>query len=128
MALRRPVDRASEWEDVKCHVILLIDVFISGDKFGVRDLCNAAVDHLKNLYEKENGVTASQIDRIYMGSPPNSHLRRITVATYVQHPINNSDLFYDKHSEAFLTCPKFLLDLAKAYSKNKEDTDYISAH
>ena len=107
-------------EDVKCHVIQLIDIFIFGDKFGIRDLCNAAVDRIIDLYEKENGVTASQIDRIYMGTPPNSHLRRITVATYVQHPSTTFDLFNDKHSEAFLACPEFLLDLAKAYSKNRK--------
>ena len=107
-------------EDVKCQVTQLIDIFIFGDKFGIRDLCNAAVDRTTDLYEKENGVTVSQIDRIYMGTMPNSHLRRITVATYLQHPSTTFDLFYDKHTEAFLACSEFLLDLAKAYSKNRK--------
>ena len=104
----------------KCHVIQLIDIFIFGDKFGIRDLCNAAVDRTIDLYEKENGMTASQIDRNYMGTPPNSHSRRITVAIYVQHPSTTFDLPYDKHSEAFLACPEFLLDLARAHSTNRK--------
>ena len=107
-------------EDVPCNVNRLVELFIFGDKMGMPTFCNETIDLLIHAFEKENQVVAFFLARAWENTSAGSPLRKLLVATYVQHT-NDLESFHAEFFPPMLACPDFLLDLAKAYSARRGD-------
>ena len=91
---------------------LLIDLYIFGDKFGISDLQDAAIDVLIDKANATKVYPTSLFDHVYRNTGKDSRLRKLCVDWTLWRP-NHVVMFEGSMRDRF---PKdFLVDLATAY-------------
>ncbi len=77
-------------------------------------LCNKVTDAIVQRFQLKNKLL-HMVGRVYKNTLPGSPLRKLAVATWVQHQRTLEQLS-DEHNAELLACPEFVLDLAKGYA------------
>ena len=97
-------------EDVDCTSRQLIDVFIFGDKYGMPELRNMAINCLIEWVAEKQGLTA-HFAHAYEHTTKNSPLRRLLVDVFAFLPESWAETARAQY-DLLLECPEFVTDVA----------------
>ena len=96
----------------------LVDLYLFGAKYGMPNLRNGVIDLIIRNFETQRSVIVKDICRVYKNTAPESPLRKVILATYLQRPRSSTDTF-EHYKDHYLACPEFLFDLARALESQR---------
>ena len=99
-------------QDIECTSRQLIDVFIFGDKYGMPELQNAAINCIIE-WVVNNTLLTPHFAHAYAHTTENSPLRRLLVAVYTYSPSRWAKIAREQ-SQVLSACPEFVMDVAIA--------------
>ena len=98
--------------DVDCTSRQLIDVFIFGDKYGMPELQNMAINYLIEWAVKKEGLIP-HFTHVYGNTTKNSPLRRLLVDLFAFLPQSWAEIARG-YPDLLYECPEFVLDVSIA--------------
>ena len=97
---------------IDCTSRQLIDVFIFGDKYGMPELRNAAINYLIEWVVKKEGLIP-HFAHAYKQTTADSSLRRLLVDVFTYLPTRWAEIAREHH-DVLSECPDFVIDIATA--------------